>query len=147
MSTHEFNSKKRENIKLNTSKEFHEDKIKINVFVTQCYLYVHLNSEHFKNKSVTIFMINYFRRSAFNWVRSHLKKIINIKIENQESNAKKMFVNMNNFVKSLRKVFENVDAKRIAKRQLYQLRQIEFASTYVVMFQSIAFNIQWDDYS
>ena len=147
MSTHEFSSKKREDIKLNTSKDLHEDKIKMNVFITQCYLYVHLNSEHFKNKSVTIFMINYFRESAFNWVRSHLKKIINIKIENQESNAKKMFVNMNNFVKSLRKVFENVDAKRIAKRQLYQLRQIEFAFTYVVMFQSIAFNIQWNDYS
>ena len=119
----------------------------MNVFITQCYLYMHLNSEHFKNKSVTIFMINYFRKNAFNWVRSHLKKIINIKIEDQESNAKKMFVNMSNFVKSLRKVFENVDAKRIAKRQLYQLRQIEFVFTYVVMFQSIAFNIQWDDYS
>ena len=147
MSTHEFNSKKRESIKLNTSKEFHENRIKMNVFITQCYLYVHLNNEHFKNKSVTIFMINYLRKSAFNWVRSHLKKIINIKIENQESNAKKMFVNMSNFAKSLRKVFENVDAKRIAKRQFYQLRQIEFAFTYVVMFQSIAFNIQWDDYS
>ena len=144
MSTHEFNSKRKENIKLNTSKEFHEDKTKINVFITQCYLYVHLN---FKNKSVTIFMINYFRKSAFNWVRSHLKKIINIKIENQESNAKKMFFNMSNFAKSFRKVFENVDAKRIAKRQLYQLRQIEFAFMYIVMFQSVAFNIQEDDYS
>ena len=102
MSTHEFNSKKREDIKLNTSEEFHEDRIKMNVFITQCYLYVHLNSEHFKNKSVTIFMINYFRRSAFNWIRLYLKKIINIKIENQESNAKKMFVNMSNFVKSFR---------------------------------------------
>ena len=147
MSTHEFNSKKRKDIKLNTSEEFHEDKTKMNVFITQCYLYVHLNNEHFKNKNVTIFIINYFKRSAFNWVRSHLKKIINIKIENQKSNAKKMFVNMSNFVKNLRKVFENVDAKRIAKRQLYQLCQIEFAFTYVVMFQSIAFNIQWDDYS
>ena len=147
MSTHEFNSKKRENIKLNISKKFHEDRIKMNVFIIQCYLYVHLNNEHFKNKSVTIFMINYFKESAFNWVRSHLKKIINIKIENKELDAKKMLINMSNFVKSLRRVFENVDAKRIAKRQLYQLRQIEFASTYVVMFQSIAFNIQWDDYS
>ena len=27
------------------------------------------------------------------------------------------------------------------------MRQIEFVFTYVVMFQSIAFNIQWDDYS
>ena len=76
-----------------------------------------------------------------------MKKIINIKIEDQKSKAKKMFVNMNNFVKSLRKVFENVDAKRIVERQLYQLRQIESAFAYVVMFQSIAFNIQWNDYS
>ena len=141
MSTHEFSSKKRENIKLNTSKKFHEDRTKMNVFITQYYLYVHLNNEHFKNKNVTIFMINYFRKSAFNWVRSHLEKIINIKIENQESNAKKMFVNMSNFAKNFRKVFENVDAKRIVERQLYQLRQIEFAFTYVVIFQSIAFNI------
>ena len=147
MSTHEFSSEKRESIKLNTSKEFHEDRIKVNVFITQCYLYVHLNNEHFKNKSVTIFMINYLRKSAFNWVRSHLEKIINIKIENQESNAKKMFVSMSNFAKSLRKVFENVDAERIAERQLYQLRQIESAFAYVVMFQFIAFNIQWNDYS
>ena len=66
MSTHEFNSKKRKNIKLNTSKEFHEDKTKMNVFITQCYLYVHLNNEHFKNKNVTIFIINYFKESAFN---------------------------------------------------------------------------------
>ena len=147
MSTHEFNSKKRENIKLNTSKKFHENKTKMNVFIIQCYLYVHLNNEHFKNKSVTIFMINYFRESAFNWIRSHLKKIINIKIENQESKAKKMFVNMSNFVKNLRKMFENVDAKRIVERQLYQLRQIESTFAYVAMFQSIAVNIQWDDYS
>ena len=119
MSTHEFNSKKRENIKLNTSKEFYKDKIKMNVFIIQFYLYVHSNNEHFKNKNVTIFMINYLRENAFNWIRSHLKKIINIKIENQESNAKKMFINMSNFVKSLRRVFENVDAKKIAKRQFY----------------------------
>ena len=146
MSTHEFSSKRRRDIKLNTSEKFHEDRTKMNIFITQCYLYVHLNNEHFKNKSVTIFMINYFRENAFNWIRSYLKKIINIKIEDQESNAKEMFVNMSNFVKSLRRMFENVDAKRIAKRQLYQLRQIEFAFAYVVMFQFITFNIQWDDY-
>ena len=147
ISIYEFNSNKKRSFKLNTSEEFHENRIKMNVFITQCYLYVHLNNEHFKNKSVTIFIINYFKESAFNWVRSHLKKIINIKIENQKSNAKEIFVNMSNFAKRLRRVFENVNFEKIAKRQLYQLRQIESIFTYVVMFQSIAFNIQWNDYS
>ena len=91
-------------------------------------------------------MINYLRESVFNWIRSHSKEIINNKIENQESKIKEMFVNMSNFVKSLRRMFENVDVERIAKRQLYQLRQIESTFTYVVIFQSIASNIQWDDY-
>ncbi len=45
----------------------------------------------------------------------------------------------------LRRVFEDIDKKCTAERQLYNLRQKIFAATYSISFQHIAMNIKWDD--
>ena len=56
-----------------------------------------------------------------------------------------MFRDSQTFEKRLRKVFEDIDKKCTAKRQLYNLRQKIFAATYSISFQHIAMNMKWDD--
>jgi len=51
-----------------------------------------------------------------------------------------MFRDFQTFEKRLRRVFEDIDKKRTAKRQLYNLRQKIFAATYSISFQYIAMN-------
>jgi len=46
------------------------------------------------------------------------------------------------FKKHLRKVFENIDKKCTAERQLYNLQQKIFAATYSISFQHIAMNMK-----
>ncbi len=56
-----------------------------------------------------------------------------------------IFRDFQTFKKHLKRVFEDIDKKCTAKRQLYNLRQKIFAATYSINFQHIAMNIKWDD--
>ena len=42
-------------------------------------------------------------------------------------------------------MYEDINAKRIVERQLYDIKQSESAFKYVAVFQSIAAEIEWDD--
>jgi len=67
------------------------------------------------------------------------------KSEKREEEINTIFRDSQTFEKRLRRVFEDIDKKCTAKRQLYNLRQKIFAATYSISFQHITMNMKWDD--
>jgi len=64
------------------------------------------------------------------------------KSEKREEEINTIFRDSQTFEKRLRRVFEDIDKKHTAKRQLYNLRQKTFATTYSISFQHIATNMK-----
>ncbi len=74
-------------------------------------------------------------------IRNHLKN----KSEDQEEEINKIFEDFFNFEQAIQRMYEDIDAKRIIERQLYDIKQSESAFKYIAAFQSIAAKIEWND--
>jgi len=64
------------------------------------------------------------------------------KSEDQEDEINRVFENFFNFEQAIRRMYEDIDAKRIIKRQLYDIKQSESAFKYITAFQSITTKIE-----
>jgi len=64
------------------------------------------------------------------------------KSEDQEDETNRVFEDFSNFEQAIRRMYKDIDAKRIIKRQLYNIKQSEAAFKYIVAFQSIAAEIE-----
>jgi len=64
------------------------------------------------------------------------------KSEEREEEINMIFRDSQTFEKRLRRVFEDIDKKCTAERQLYNLQQKIFAATYLISFQHIAMNMK-----
>jgi len=64
------------------------------------------------------------------------------KSEDQEDEINRVFEDFFNFKQAIQRMYENIDAKRIIERQLYDIKQSESAFKYVSAFQSIAAEIE-----
>ena len=67
---------------------------------------------------------------------NYLKKAF----EKREAKINVIFNNSLTFEARLRRIFENIDRKRTAERQLYELRQKKSAVIYLINFQYITTN-------
>ena len=56
-----------------------------------------------------------------------------------------MFSNFKVFKTQARRVFENINVKRTAARELMNLEQKKAALIYAVCFQKVLFNLNWDN--
>ena len=71
-------------------------------------------------------------------IKNHLKN----KLKDREDEINKVFENFSNFEQAIQKMYENIDAKWVIERQLYDIKQSESAFKYIVAFQSIAAKIE-----
>jgi len=71
-------------------------------------------------------------------IRNYLKN----KSEDWEEKIDRVFENFSNFEQAIQRMYEDIDAKRIIERQLYDIKQSESAFKYIVAFQSIAAKIE-----
>jgi hypothetical protein len=67
------------------------------------------------------------------------------KSEDREDEINRVFEDFSNFEQAIRRMYEDIDAKRIVEQQLYDIKQSESAFKYIAAFQSIAAEIEWDD--
>jgi len=74
-------------------------------------------------------------------IKNHLKN----KSEDQEDKINRVFEDFFNFEQAIQRMYEDINAKWIVKRQLYDIKQSESAFKYIAAFQSIAAEIEWDD--
>jgi len=133
-------------IKISTSNLYHDDRDKLEAYLVQIELYIKRHSSQFKfTENKVLFAFIYLRDNAFTWFHHYLTDYLQKKSEKREEKINTMFRDLQTFEKRLRRVFEDIDKKHTAKRQLYNLRQKTFAATYSTSFQHIATNTKWDD--
>ncbi len=133
-------------IKISTSNLYHDDRDKLEAYLVQIELYIKRHSFQFKFiENKVLFAFIYLRDNAFTWFHHYLMNYLQKKSEKREEEINTIFRDSQAFEKRLRRVFEDIDKKCTAKRQLYNLRQKIFAATYSISFQHIAMNMKWDD--
>ncbi len=133
-------------IKISTLNLYHDDWDKLEAYLVQIELYIKRHSFQFKFiKNKVLFAFIYLKDNAFTWFHHYLTNYLQKKSEKWEEEINTIFRDLQTFKKRLRRVFEDIDKKRTAERQLYNLRQKIFAATYSISFQHIAMNTKWDD--
>ncbi len=133
-------------IKISTLNMYHNDQDKLKAYLVQIKLYIKWHSSQFKFiKNKVLFAFIYLRDNAFTWFHHYLINYLQKKSEKREEEINTIFRDFQMFEKCLRRVFEDIDKKHTAKRQLYNLRQKIFAAIYSISFQHIAMNMKWDD--
>ncbi len=133
-------------IKISTLNLYHDDRDKLEAYLVQIELYIKRHSSQFKFiENKVLFAFIYLRNNAFTWFHHYLTNYLQKKSKEWEEEINMIFRDSQTFEKRLRKVFEDIDKKCTAKRQLYNLRQKIFAVTYSISFQHIAMNTKWDD--
>jgi len=133
-------------IKISTLNLYHDDRDKLEAYLVQIELYVKRHSSQFKFiENKVLFAFIYLRDNAFTWFHHYLTNYLQKKSEKREEEINTIFRDSQTFKKRLRRVFEDIDKKCTAERQLYNLRQKIFAATYSISFQHIAMNMKWDD--
>ncbi len=133
-------------IKISTLNLYHDDRNKLEAYLVQIELYIKRHSFQFKFiENKVLFAFIYLRDNAFTWFHHYLTNYLQKKSEEREEEIITIFRDSQAFEKRLRRVFEDIDKKRTAKRQLYNLRQKTFAATYSISFQHIATNTKWND--
>jgi len=133
-------------IKISTLNLYHDDRDKLEAYLIQIELYVKRHSFQFKFiENKVLFAFIYLRDNAFTWFHHYLTNYLQKKSGKREKKINKIFRDSQAFELRLRRVFKDIDKKRTAKRQLYNLRQKIFVATYSTSFQHIAMNTKWDD--
>jgi len=133
-------------IKISTLNLYHDDRDKLEAYLVQIKLYIKQHSSQFKFiENKVLFAFIYLKDNAFTWFHHYLMNYLQKKSEKREEEINMIFRDSQMFEKRLRRVFEDIDKKRTAKRQLYNLRQKIFAATYSISFQHIAMNMKWND--
>ncbi len=125
---------------------YHNNRDKLEAYLVQIKLYIKRHSSQFKFiENKVLFTFIYLRDNAFTWFHHYLMNYLQKKSEKREEEINTIFRDSQTFEKRLRRVFEDIDKKHTAKRQLYNLRQKTFATTYSISFQHIATNMKWND--
>jgi len=133
-------------IKISTLNLYHNDWDKLEAYLVQIKLYIKQHSFQLKFiENKILFASIYLKDNAFTWFHHYLTNYLQKKSEEQEEEIKMIFCDSQAFEKRLRRVFEDIDKKCTAERQLYNLWQKIFAATYLINFQHIAMNMKWDD--
>ena len=89
--------------------------------------------------------VMYMEGRALNWVSPRLMEYLQPDKKKIRQETGNMFYSFNNFEIALRQAFEGLDKDRKAERKITQLRQQKSATAYAEEFQTLAFNLGWDD--
>ncbi len=115
-------SNSKSSIKISTLNLYYEDKDKLDAFLIQVNVYVkaHKKLSSFHDKILFAFL--YFKKDVFKWFKSLIKNHLKNKSEDREDEINRVFENFSNFEQAIRRMYENIDAKRTIKRQLYDIK-------------------------
>ena len=86
-------------------------------------LYVKRHESQFWNKKNKIlFIVIYLRDNAFTWFQHFMFDYLNKNRNQREDETNIIFTDFKTFELRLRRIFEDINRKRTAERQLYDLR-------------------------
>ncbi len=132
-------------IKISTLNLYYEDRDKLDAFLIQVNVYVRAHKKLSSSHDKILFAFSYFKEDVFKWFKSLIKNHLKNKSEDQEDEINRVFEDFSNFEQAIQRMYEDINAKRIIERQLYDIKQSESTFKYIAAFQSIAAEIEWDD--
>ncbi len=124
---------------------YYEDKDKLDAFLIQVNIYVRAHKKLSSLYDKILFAFLYFKKDIFKWFKSLIKNHLKNKSEDQEDEINRVFENFSNFEQAIQRMYEDINAKWVIERQLYDIKQSESTFKYIVAFQSIAAKIEWND--
>ena len=140
MSSQRISIAQRNKIKISISNLFYDEKKK-NSFLLQVKLYIRKYRNEFKEiENQIFFAFVYFRKYSFKWFKHFLIDYLFKENEVRKSKIRSIFEISEAFEKRIRRIFEDINQEKTAKKQLYNLRQKESAVNYLISFQHITTN-------
>ena len=95
---------------------YYESRDKLKAFLMQAEMYIraHLKLATLKNK--ILFVASYLRKDVFKWFKSIMKDFFKNKKKERKFEIIKIFTNVINFERVIKRIYEDIDAERIVKR-------------------------------
>ena len=100
----------------------------------QAEMYVRAHSELATSEDKVLFAASYLREDVFKWFKLIIKDFLKNRKEEREFEIIRIFTNVINFKKVIKRMYEDIDAERIVERQLYEVKQIKSALKYAAVF-------------
>jgi len=133
-------------LKIPTLNVFTDEREKLQAFLIKLELYIEFNQAKFRFKmNKGLFTVLYLKDAAFDWVDLKLHEFFDKTSKKWMNNKKFIFSNYKKFKNELQRVFEVVNKKQAAKRQLHILKMNKSAVKYAAEFQWIAALMDWDN--
>ena len=134
------NDKSEIKVKINKFDIYHEDRDELNEWLMQ--IDVHLTFNQVSIDKQTLFAFIFFKERAKRWLKSKFKKYLD-----NEKNENEIFKRYLKFKQKIRRIFEIVNEKFIAKRIVQHFTQKISTIEYAIKFQKQINFTNWDDFS
>ncbi len=121
-------------IKISTLNLYYEDRNKLDAFLIQVNIYVRAHKKLSSSHDKILFAFSYFKEDVFKWFKSLIKNHLKNKSEDQEDEINRVFEDFSNFEQTIRRMYEDINVKRIIKWQLYDIKQSKSAFKYIAVF-------------
>ncbi len=129
-------------IKILTLNLYYENRNKLDAFLIQVNVYVKAHKKLSSSHDKILFAFSYFKKDVFKWFKSLIKNHLKNKSKDWEDEINRIFENFSNFEQAIQRMYENIDAKWIIERQLYNIKQSESTFKYIAAFQLITTKIE-----
>ena len=115
-------------------------------FLTQLNTYICLNYTMFRKEAdKVLYASSYLRSDALNWFEPTLWDYMKNEKKDHDHETNKIFASLEEFKKQIRIVFETINQKRTAEREICNIVQKGAAATYAANFQRHAVYMNWDN--
>ena len=133
-------------IKISSPDKFLEEWRMLSSFLTQLDTYIHLNYTMFRKEAdKVLYASSYLRSDALNWFEPTLWDYMENEKKDHDNETNKIFVSLEEFKKQIRIVFETINQKRTAEREICNIVQKGAAVTYAANFQRHTAYMNWDN--
>ena len=112
----EIIANKTQRVKMLTSNLYYEDRDKLKAFLMQAEMYVRAYSKLATLKDKILFVASYLREDVFKWFKLIMKDFLKNKKEERKFATVKIFTNVINFERIIKRMYEDIDAERIVER-------------------------------
>ena len=133
-------------IKISPPDKFLEEQRMLSSFLTQLDTYICLNYIMFRKEADKVLYASFYLRSdALNWFELTLWDYMKNEKKDRDDETNKIFTSLEEFKKQIRIVFETIDQKRTAEREICNIVQKGATAMYAANFQRHAVYMNWDN--
>ena len=125
-------------VKVNKLDTYHEDRNKLDNWLTQVDVYFAFN--HVSKSKKTLFASTFLRDRVEAWLKPQLREYLD-----DDEDDTRIFADYDKFKEEIRRIFDIANEKSTAERNLQHITQRIAAAEYAARFQEEVEKIEWND--